>query len=65
MGLKIGQIRTYRHYSSGQLDSAYVRISLKLRAHNKGWGPKPLLPTKLKQLEKLLVDIDYERSCRF
>lgn len=55
--------RTYRHYSAAQLDSAYVRINLKLRAHDKGWRVQPL--TTVVRLEQLLEDIDYERSCRF
>ncbi len=52
------KIRTYRYYSAAQLDSSYVRISNKLR--RKGLGKQ-----KRNQLEKLLEDIDYERSCRF
>ena len=57
------KIRTYRHYSAAKLDSAYVRISNKLR-FDKHKG-QPLTYKKKMQLEKLLVDIDYERSCRF
>jgi hypothetical protein len=57
------KIRTYRHFSAAQLDSAYVRISNKLRFdRRKG---QPMGKHKKNQLEKLLVDIDYERSCRF
>ncbi len=50
--------RKYRHYSAGQLDSAFVRISLKLQRS------KLLTVTKKRELERLLVLIDEEREHR-
>lgn len=51
--------RLYRHYSAGQLDNTFVKISMKLR------NPAPTLSiVKREALERLLVLIDEEREHR-
>ena len=56
--------RPYQYYSSAKLDSAYVRISNKIR-FKKDTNGTPLTEKQIEQKKKLLENIDYERSCRF
>ena len=58
------KIRTYRYYSAAKLDSAYIRISNKIR-FKKDTDGTPLSEKDIEQKKKLLDDIDYERSFRF
>lgn len=51
------KVRLYRHYSAGQLDSAFVKTSLKLQRDK-------LTDEKREALERLLVLIDEERDYR-
>ena len=62
--------RPYRHYSAAQLDSAYVRISVKIRKADKGYRVTDTRGTvytaeRIDDLRLLLVKIDDERNARF
>ncbi len=62
--------RPYRHYSAAQLDSAYVRISVKIERADKGYKVTDTRGTvytkaRIDDLRQLLVKIDDERNARF
>ncbi len=61
--------RPYRHYSAAQLDSAFVRISLKVRKADKGYRVTDTRGTvytaeRIDDLRLLLVKIDEERDIK-
>ena len=62
-------VRLYRHYSPAQLDSAFVRVSLKIRKFDKGYRVKDTRGTvytaaRIDDLRLLLIVIDKERDRR-